>query len=1248
MDASSQSKRFKRIPTLGILVLLSLVLNACTWFSTSPKLETLTLAAPENRIALNTQLQITARADYANNTHKDVSGKVSWSSSNSSLASVDKSGVVTALSTGEVTISAKLKNISASYTLTVSDATLSQIQVSPADLSIAKGFKQQYSATALLSDGTKQDISGQVSWLSTPADIVSIDDNGIVTAITKGTTAVVAQVGNATGSALVTVTDATLQSISISTPAVKLPLGNTQLLSAFGIFSDHSKQDITNEVTWASDNTATITVEKGLLKTRAIGSATITANMADKTFSQKIEVSAATLQNLIIEPHNPVLPAGITQQVTVSGIYSDGSQLDVTSQAEWSNSSNTIINVDTLNKPGELLALSTGSATLTASVGDVSISTTVSVSVAELAGLSIDPATTNIAAGLSKQLSASARYTDGTHRDVTGEVIWATTPATNALIDNSNQHAGLLLAKLKGETLIAARLGEKIAYATVNISEAKLASLHITPTEISLANGHAHQYRVTGLFSDQTSDELTDRVSWSVENSTLATISNEQDNWGILQTTETGATVVKASYQGVVASSTLTVSEATLQSLQIEPVNATIPNGTQLQFVATGLFSDDTHRDLSDLVTWQSNSPDNAAISTSGNQRGLATAYGEGRATITAGLGDIQTTTSLTVSAATLQNIEVSAQQTQLALGLSQQLVATGIYSDNTRKDISSKVSWSSSNDLKATISNDDVHPGLMTAWDLGDVTMSAQTGDISGNISIKVSSAVLEQLTINATDTTLAKGTELTLTATGTMSDGRQLDLTQQATWASADDKLASIGDIANYNKGLLQANAEGRATIHVVLNGKRASIEFSITAATLDSIAISPIHTTLPAGATQQLTLTATYSDQSTQDITQATQATWSTDNTSASVGSSINPGFVTTLTKGTVTITASYGGKTATSKIDITDAVLQSIAVSSTADTLYQGQTLQFSATGTYSDSSTQDLSKAVTWSVSDTSLASISNAPGSEGKLSGTGSTDGSIDVSASLNAVSNSKSLAMVYDLNVPISISLLVYPNIILDSETPSYIVRLYGVDPGATIPSKLVRLVLTKSGATIYDSFDLADNGSPEYDTGNILINGIIPSINSIEISHPTDVAKSLGVLSVEASIPDTNLTAKSSLYVTDDISDAIGTASSSNYQINADTVTSGSTFSFSIVNFSNRSFSLDSYEFTNSGTQIVLTTDPENLNNNTLNAGENITITTTLSAPQSAPFNFIGKYVLTDKKTGTPITVSKSFVIQ
>lgn len=57
--------------------------------------------------------------------------------------------------------------------------------------------------------------------------------------------------------------------------------------------------------------------------------------------------------------------------------------------------------------------------------------------------------------------------------------------------------------------------------------------------------------------------------------------------------------------------------------------------------------------------------------------------------------------------------------------------------------------------------------------------------------------------------------------------------------------------------------------------------------------------------------------------------------------------------------------------------------SIDVSPSALSLARGTTRQLAATGSYTDGSTQDITKQATWNVSDPSVASVSNAAGANG-------------------------------------------------------------------------------------------------------------------------------------------------------------------------------------------------------------------------------------------------------------------------
>ncbi|MBL8726976.1 MAG: Ig-like domain-containing protein, partial [Planctomycetes bacterium] len=289
-------------------------------------------------------------------------------------------------------------------------------------------------------------------------------------------------------------------------------------------------------------------------------------------------------------------------------------------------------------------------------------------------------------------------------------------------------------------------------------------------------------------------------------------------------------------------------------------------------------------------------------------------------------------------------------------------------------------------------VSNAACSAGRATCVATGTATITAlhAGSGVSDGTVLTVTPAVLTSLAVTPTHPSIALGTTQQFTATGTYTDSSIQDLTAAVTWSSSAPGVATVSNAAS-SEGRATSVAIGTTTITAVHAGSGVSDNtmLTVTPAVLTSLAVTPTHPSIALGTTQQFTATGTYTDSSTQDLTAA--VTWSSSATGVATISNAggSEGRATSVATGTTTITAVHAGSGVSDNtmLTVTPATLVSIAVTPTTPTISVGATQQFTATGTYTDSSTQDLTTAVTWSSSATGVATVSNAGGSQGRATG---------------------------------------------------------------------------------------------------------------------------------------------------------------------------------------------------------------------------------------------------------------------
>jgi 6-phosphogluconolactonase (cycloisomerase 2 family) len=365
----------------------------------------------------------------------------------------------------------------------------------------------------------------------------------------------------------------------------------------------------------------------------------------------------------------------------------------------------------------------------------------IAVSTPQLKTIAIDPPDPTLALGLTTQFTATGIYTDGSQQDLSQSVTWSSSNAAVASVSNGANANGLTTAVSQGTTTITATLGLVSGKATLTVTAAALELIAVTPTQPSLGIGGTQQFTATGIYSDQSTRDLTTTVTWVSGNVNIASISNAAatatvpGTYGLATGVSVGTTTITAALSNLSGYTTVTVTATSLVSIAVTPVNASIAKGATQQFTATGTYANGTTQNLTAAVTWTSGTLTVATISST---TGLATAVNVGSTLITATLGTASGSTNLTVAAATatLVSITVTPATATLSAPTNQTppstlaFIATGTYSDGTTHIVTSTATWASSNTAVATINN----AGLATAVSVGTTLITAAQGGITSN----------------------------------------------------------------------------------------------------------------------------------------------------------------------------------------------------------------------------------------------------------------------------------------------------------------------------------------------------------------------------------------------------------------------------------------------------------------------------------------------------------------------------------
>ncbi|MGD8278947.1 MAG: Ig-like domain-containing protein, partial [Gemmatimonadota bacterium] len=341
----------------------------------------------------------------------DLRRNASWASSDATVATVNGSGLVTAVSTGGATVTATVDGKSGQAVLSILPKPVASVSLIPQSASLQAGDSVRLQLVVKATDGST--LTGRTAtWASSDTRIVVVRPSGWVVALAAGTAAVSAVVEGFSAQAVISVrasSGVAVARVSVAPATSTLAVGDTLRFRA--TLTDATGQTLVGRVvTWTSNNTAVATVDgTGLVRALKAGSAIINAFSEGVSGAAQLTVAVPRPVSIEVTPSSSSLTLGSTIQLAASVKASDGSTLSGI-PIVWSSLQPSIATVDAT---GLVTGLSIGAATIRAAAAGLTGTANIVVALQPVAIITLSPAVPAVTVGDTLVLTADLRDANG-------------------------------------------------------------------------------------------------------------------------------------------------------------------------------------------------------------------------------------------------------------------------------------------------------------------------------------------------------------------------------------------------------------------------------------------------------------------------------------------------------------------------------------------------------------------------------------------------------------------------------------------------------------------------------------------------------------------------------------------------------------------------------------------------------------------------------------------------------------------
>jgi uncharacterized protein YjdB len=736
---------------------------------------------------------------------------IQWSTSDSVIASISENGLVASLNPGDVTFTASVGGTTAVALARVLPNPPASITVTPANSGLYPGETVQLSARVRDMRGREMR-QARIWWTSSNTNVASVSATGLVTAKSKGSVAITAHTETVKASASVNVFAVPAASVVVTAPSNTVTRGGT--LQAVATARDSDGAILTGRaVSWSSSNPSVAQVSAtGLITGLTVGSTTIRAVIDSKIGALAISVVSGAPTTLAIIPASATISLGASAGLTAE-VRDQGGNVLSGQPISWGSSNPSVAAV---NGAGVVTGVSPGMATIQATSGTLAAQASITVIGQTIASVAISPASMQMPAGGTRQLSATA-YDAGGNAVPNAAVTWT---SSNPIVASVSA-AGLVTALSAGNAIITATASGKTATAAVSVAApppAVVASVSITFNSSTLLVGQSTQAQA--IARDAAGSVITGRaVTWSTEDAALVSVSSS----GLVTALKSGSAVIEATVDGVTGVATVTISASPplpVHTVQLTVTPSTINAGQTA--ASSVVLKDSLGGTLTGLTVGYSSSRTTVASVGLG---GVITGISAGSATITATSQGKSGSAGVTVNGTTVPVASVTVSG-PASLTVGQTAQATAVTKDASGNVLTGRtITWSTSNPAVAIVSA----TGLVTGNAAGSAQILATSGGQTGSLSISVSAApaVIATVSVSLANGSIQAGAATQATAVAQDASGQTISGVTFF-WSSSSAATATVSQ-----SGVVVGVAAGSANITASASGKSGSAAITVTSA-------------------------------------------------------------------------------------------------------------------------------------------------------------------------------------------------------------------------------------------------------------------------------------------------------------------------------------------------------------------------------------------------------------------------------